>query len=259
MGPDPGLTSGSPAPRIPPAAPASSEPEPASLRWIVVRGIAGFAGFVLRVFLMTHLAVDVGFGMLIAIACYFIAADGSLLRGMLAALGGLLLAVVTGFVLATQVTVSLSIARLVEQTQLGRKTLDALLRVAGRNDLLEKSVTIPRLGTLLHDAAKSVVEEEVPRGKVSRIVAAVSRRVLRVVLWLVARQVLASARRMCEPDGTIRLVRVRDELSDVVDRQLVAAARARTKQWIAALLIACTIAAGAAAWGVRVWVARTPA
>jgi hypothetical protein len=54
-------------------------------------------------------------------------------------------------------------------------------------------------------------------------------------------------------------VRVRDELSDVIDRQLVAAARVRTKQWAAALLIACAALAFAVAWGIRVWVARTAA
>jgi hypothetical protein len=64
---------------------------------------------------------------------------------------------------------------------------------------------------------------------------------------------------MCEPDGTIRMARVRDELSDVIDRQLVAAARMRTKQWAAALLIVCAALAFAAAWGIRVWVARTAA
>jgi hypothetical protein len=224
-----------------------------------MRTIAGFAGYVLRVFITTHLAVDLGFGLVIAAGCYFVAADGSVLRGVLAALLGLVLAVVTGFILSTQVTVSLSIARLVEQTQLGRKALDALLRAAGRNDVLEKSITVPRLGRLLHDAAKTVADEEVPRGKASRIVGAVSRRVLRVVLWHVARQVLASAQRMCEPDGTIRLVRVRDELSDVIDRQLVAAVRTRTKQWSAALLLICAAVALAAAWGIRAWVRGTAA
>jgi hypothetical protein len=257
MGPEDGTTEAAAAPGLPQA--GASEPEPISLRWLVIRAIAGFAGFVLRVFITTHLAVDLGFGLAIAAGCYLVAADGSALRGASAAVLGLVLAVVTGFILSTQVTVSLSIARLVEQTQIGRKSLDALLRAAGRNDLLEKSVTVPRLGALLHDAAKTVVDEEVPRGMVSRIVGAISRRVLRVVLWMVARQVLTSAERMCEPDGTIRLVRVRDELSDVIDRQLVAAARVRTKQWAAALLIACAALAFAVAWGIRVWVARTAA
>jgi hypothetical protein len=64
---------------------------------------------------------------------------------------------------------------------------------------------------------------------------------------------------MCEPDGTIRLVRVRDELSDVIDRQLVAAARTRTKQWSAALLIVCAAVALGAAWGIRIWVRGTAA
>ncbi len=253
----PEFTSGSPGLDVPRVGPSPSTSEPTSLRWLVIRAVAGFAGYVLRVFITTHLVVDVAFGFLIAAGCYLVAADGSVLRGVLAAILGLVLAVVTGFILSTQVTVSLSIARLVEQTQLGRKSLDALLRVAGRNDLLEKSLTVPRLGALLHDAAKAVAEEEVPRGKVSRIAGAVSRRVLRVVLWLVARQVLASGQRMCEPDGTIRLVRVREELSDVIDRQLVAAARTRTKQWSAVLLTICAALAFAAAWGIRVWVART--
>lgn len=254
----PGMTTGAPAEGSSSASPAPQS-EVVSLRWLIIRAIGGFAGYVLRVFITTHLAVDVAFGLVIAVGCYFVAADGSVLRGVLAALLGLVLAVVTGFILSTQVTVSLSIARLVEQTQIGRKSLDALLRVAGRNDLLEKSLTVPRLGALLHDAAKTVAAEEVPRGTVSRIVGAISRRVLRVVLWLVARQVLATAQRMCEPDGTIRLVRVRDELSDVVDRQLVAAARTRTKQWTVGLLIVCAAVALAAAWGIRVWVGGTAA
>jgi hypothetical protein len=254
-----GMTGSSPAPEAPLAGTPLAEPEPASLRWLIIRAVAGFAGYILRVFITTHLAVDFGFGLAVAAGCYLVAADGLVLRGLLAALLGLVLAVVTGFILSTQVTVSLSIARLVERTQIGRKSLDALLRVAGRNELLDKSVTVPRLGALLHDAARAVADEEVPRGKVSRLVGAISRRVLRVVLWLVARQVLASAQRMCEPDGTIRLVRVRDELSDVIDRQLVAAARTRTKQWSAALLIVCAAVALGAAWGIRIWVRGTAA
>jgi hypothetical protein len=231
-------------------APAATDNTPA-LGWVILRALSGYAGYVLRVFVTTHLVVDLGFGLLLAIPCYLIAANGSVLRGALTALLAFVLAVIVGCILSVQVSVSLSIARLVEQTQLGRRSLDVLLRATRRQDLLDTSLTLPVLGSLLHDAAATVRQDEVPRGGVSRLLAAVSRRVLRVVLRFVARQVLASAQRMCEPDGTVRLARVRDELSDIIDRQLVDAARARVRQWSLGLLCLCGIVALTAAWGIR--------
>lgn len=222
-----------------------------ALGWVILRALSGYAGYVLRVFVTTHLAVDVGFGLLLAIPCYLIAANGSILRGALTALLAFVLAVIVGCFLSAQVTVSLSIARLVEQTQLGRKSLDALLWAARRPDLLDASLTLPALGSLLHDAAATVRQDGVPRGGVSRLLAGVSRRVLRLVLRLVAKQVLVSAQSMCEPDGTVRLARVRDELSDIIDRQLAEAARSRVRQWSLGLLLVCALVALAAAWGIR--------
>ena len=65
-----------------------------------IRAATDVAKAGLRTFAMTHFIVDFLIGGALAIACFSIAYDGVWWRGLLAAVGGLAAALVTGFILA---------------------------------------------------------------------------------------------------------------------------------------------------------------
>ncbi len=217
----------------------------------IARSVAGTAGHAARVFITTHLAIDVAFGALLALVCYWIAADGSLLRGTLAAGPALLLAVVVGFILATQVTVSSTVARVIQQTALGRTTLDALVSAAGIEQELERDITIPQLSKLLAAAPTAPQGADDQRGSISRFARWIASRVWRVAMWATCRQFYATAQRLAAPDGTVKLARVKEVLAETIDTRIVEMVRARTLQWTALLLVGCAIIACAAAAGIR--------
>ncbi|AUX22065.1 hypothetical protein SOCEGT47_025660 [Sorangium cellulosum] len=212
-------------------------------------GVAGALGPALRSFFLTAAAMSL-LALVLAASSYAVAADGSALRGALAAVVAVAVSAVLGFTLAWKRALGTGVLQVVRARRLGGMLVSAVFdRVLGVTGQAEAGARGGRLAQAvervpLNDAAKrlrlAVIHrvQAAPQGGGAR--GYLRRRIEARLLGYVERLTLSRFRDEANQKGGIDLIKVRDEVAQAVD-DLVA------DQIEGALLKMTLLLAGAAA------------
>lgn len=221
---------------------------------ILIRTIQGSAGvltYTLRMFALCHLIIDVGLGLLLAIGCFAIAADGSILRGVLAAIVALVATGFLGTILAFNVAVSLGVARAVREAQLGTKVLQALLDEINSGSL-EKldGLKITELENKLNSAAKAVIaDDDFPVG-LAGVSQWLANRIERVVIWATVRVVISQCSSGEGEDRVVDFGRLQELLSGKIDAYIIDLVRSDVRRLSLSLAGAVVSLSALVAYGI---------
>lgn len=215
--------------------------------------------YAVRVFVFCHISVDLGFGLLLAALAYVIAADGSILRGVLAVLAAFAAAFALGMALAPQVTAVRVASKAIGEAALGKRVLNALfdqlLGVQG-DEVRENSIGQAVSGlsrdefkTRLNLAADQMFTNIVPRGFFDRVTQWLRGKIQRLVVWATVRSILARCAEAFDADGRFDPVAFRDRLADRIDGYVIEQLKRQLSRimWIGgfAAIVAVIIAASA--------------
>jgi hypothetical protein len=187
----------------------------------------------LRAFVATAV-IAAGLTLALAVVCYAIAARGEPLRGVLAALIAVALAIPAGTALAWRRALTAGVLRLVGQLGVAGRVVTALLDRVGL-ERAAASIPLAEAERRLREA----VARHAPGKEGGRLRAAIERR----LLGAVERVTLSRFRDQATGDGAVELDRVRDDL--------VARADALVAERIEGAFLGSTllVAAGAAGLG----------
>ena len=168
-------------------------------------------------------------GVLLAGLCFWIASQGSTMRGVLAAVLAFLLVTVCALVIAVYFA-SLSVVRkAVSDAALGRAIFDSLferaLGVSGR-DIGERPSTVKvpthmsreEVEETLDNAAKQILSEEPPSTKWASPLFWLAKQIQRISIWATVKVIVKS----CSHDGnSVNMFELRDRLASTIDDGVV--------------------------------------
>lgn len=175
------------------------------------------------------MVLEVLWGVLLASLCFWIACNGSILRGCLAAVLAFFLVTVCTLIVALHFA-SLSVVRkAVSDAGVGRTIFDALfdyaLGISGE-DTGERSATakIPthmsreQLESTLKSAAKRILSEATPATKWASPLFWFAKQIQRVSIWATVKVIVKS----CSNDGeSVNMFELRDRLASTIDDGVV--------------------------------------
>lgn len=168
-------------------------------------------------------------GILLAALSFWIASDGSTVRGILAVVLAVLLVTACAFVIAVYFACLSVVKKAVTDAGLGRTIFDALfeyaLGVTGDDPEEPSTAKIPthmsREGVerKLNDAARHILADEAPSTKWAGLLFWLAKQVQRICIWATVKVITNS----CSRDGTsVNLVELRDRLASTIDDGLIA-------------------------------------
>lgn len=199
---------------------------------------------------------------LAGVGCYFIAADGSVLRGLVAVLIALLCFGVLGVALSIKRAVGGALIEGFARLGLGSKTMHVLfgrMLAIDANDLHgERGVDVARTAERL----PLVQAETALRGAVDWLLRAgdgsqlgfFRRKIRAAAVEKVSLVTLARFREEAAVSGGVNLVKVRDELAATIDRMIATMLdRALMKVTLVLVVAACVLSLGAAEGLHKLW------
>ena len=201
----------------------------------VVGGLVNLVGPVvgpaLRAFLKTTIGM-VTFGIVVSALCFWWAAEGSTLRGLLAGLLALTVCLVLGFMLSMKRAVATGLLQGIRGFQLGRRLLelvfDRLLGVQAETKMGERGGLITRTAETLPLAQAESRLSEAVRGLIAAapsgggLTGWIRRKLQARVLRAIQSMTLAQFREQGSTGSGVDLMRVRDTLVGKIDRMLEA-------------------------------------
>jgi hypothetical protein len=231
---------------------------------LVSRSLKQSAGLLFRAlgtFVFLHVLFDIVLGLPLATICYFVASDGSWVKGLSAALLGFIAAVALGIFLGAQLSAYFTIRRGLRQLRLGSLVFDQLFSVlmgvsetepAGRPELVRKlhGVTPKEAELALQEAAQSVLGRTDDTG-IRGFGKWVARRVLRLLVWAVVKLVMRQAISGTGDEARVDLIILRDRLSDHVDELIADQLRKRYATISVGLTVAVVLLTLLVAYGIR--------
>lgn len=189
-------------------------------------GVAGALGPALRAFFLTGAAMSL-LALVLAASSYAIAADGSVLRGALAAGVAVAVSAVLGFTLAWKRALGAGVLHLVRARRLGATLVTAVFeRVLGVSDQGEAGARGGRLAQAvervpLNDAAKrlrlAVIHGVGAAPQGGGVRGYLRRKIEARLLGYVERLTLSRFRNEAHQEGGIDLIKVRDEVARAAD------------------------------------------
>ena len=196
----------------------------------LLRGVGGLLKYALRVFGLTLLAVNLVFGVMLVSIAFWIAADGSLVRGVLAGSLAAILVLILGFIAAFQVTSVLAISRAIEQAAIGRRVFDAVFDIAlgvsdedpgGRFDGTQAvhGMSVADVKARLTSAGDELLRRDEPVSGISGIVRWLATWLQRALVWATVKVIVRSCA-SGGPNPTVDLLELRSKLAGIVDREI---------------------------------------
>ncbi|WP_437552739.1 hypothetical protein WME97_15745 [Sorangium sp. So ce367] len=191
-----------------------------------VQGVAGALGPALRSFFLTAAAMSF-LALVLAGSSYAIAADGSALRGGLAAVAALALSAVIGFTLSWKRALGTGILQIVRAKRLGGTLVTAVFeRLLGVSEQAEAGARGGRMAQAVERVPLNEAVKRLRLAVIHRVQASptgggvrgfLRRRIEAQLLGTIETLTLARFRNEANQGGGIDLLKVRDELAQGVD------------------------------------------
>lgn len=198
-------------------------------------------------------------GVLLATLCFWIASEGSVMRGVLAVALAFLLVTACALVIAVYFA-SLSVVRkAVSDIGLGRTIFDSLFDRAlgisgadpGENS---ESARIPthmsrdEVEKTLNDAARELLSVDVPSTKWAGPFFWIAKQIQRISIWATVTVIVKS----CSHDGTsVNMFELRDRLGSTIDEGVVSYLKQYFTRLAFTVISAVSLFAVLLAWGIR--------
>ena len=185
----------------------------------ILRIFSQFTGSALRTFALTLILIDVLYGFVMVAIAYWVASDGSVLRGILAGNVVLSLVITVGFLLSFQSAVIKVVQKAIQDHQVGKRIFDALFEKAlNSTEFSESKLTPKEVERIFNKAAKNLLHEEFNAADATGAALWLARQFQRVTVWATVKVIVKS----CSPDGDfVKLEVVREKLADVIDQTLL--------------------------------------
>lgn len=191
--------------------------------------ITGLLGTGIRSFALAIMILETLWGVTLAVLCFWIASDGSTIRGILAAGLAFLLVTACALVVAVYFACLAVVRKAVSNAGLGRTIFDTLfehaLGVSG-DDSGQKPATA-KIGThytrteveqTLNNAAKHVLSDDLPSTQWAGPVFWLAKQIQRISIWATVKVILKA----CSNDGTsVNMFELRDRLASTIDDGVV--------------------------------------
>ncbi|MEM8671532.1 MAG: hypothetical protein AAGG48_28690 [Planctomycetota bacterium] len=198
-------------------------------------------------------------GVVLATLSFWIASDGSALRGVLAVILTLVLVTVCAFVIAVYFA-SLSVVRkAVMDVALGRIIFDTLfdyaLGVSG-DDTGERSanakvpthLTREEVEKVLRDAARQVLSNDGPSTKWASPIFWLAKQIQRITIWATVRVIVKS----CSQDGqSVNMFELRDRLASTIDEGVISYLKQYFTRLAFSIILAVSLVSTLLAFGIR--------
>jgi hypothetical protein len=209
----------------------------------------------LRAFFRTSLGM-LCLGFVFAVACYILAADGSVWRGLLAAFIAAVCFTVIGLIVAGRRAVAAVIRHGVHRFALAQDALTYLFRFLGLEARPDAAVASGAADTLtLADAAAKLRRFADSSGLVAQADGGLATAILGKVRNRLARLVGGTALLELEscrtPEGNVDLARLRDTLAQRIDRLVIDRIERQTKRLTLMLVLVAGALSCLLAWGLR--------
>jgi hypothetical protein len=191
--------------------------------------ITGLLGTAVRSFAIVVLILETGWGLLLAIACFWVASHGSTARGVIAVALALALVTVSSLVIAVYLSCLSVVQKAVTDVHLGRTIFDSLFeRVLGvsGNDTGERpeAAKIPthmskvEVEETLNSAARHLLSIEAPSTKWAGPLFWLAKQIQRISVWATVKVIVKS----CSHDGSsVNMFELRDRLASTIDQGVV--------------------------------------
>jgi len=223
------------------------------------RIIAGLLGKGIRTFGLTILLIDGVYGLLLAALAFWIAYDGSVLRGTLAVVVSIVMVVVLGFVVALHLAATSTIRSAIADAGLGRKIFDGIfekaLGIVGDDGESTRetayrptNMSSQEVETTFSKAANLLLGEEISTGGISGPFFWLAKRIQKIAVWATVRVIV----RTCSADGkSVNLFYVRDQLGGVIDERLGVFLKDRSMKLAYLGISLVTLVSVLSAWVIR--------
>ena len=221
--------------------------------------IFGFIGHAIRTFATTLLLLELVWGGLLAVGCFWIAGDDSTIRGILAAGCAILFVTATAILIAVYFSANSVVRKAVNDAGIGRVIFDNLFdRVLGvKGDDTGQRPETARVPThmsakevedKMNAAAKVILSDDTGRGGWTSPFFWLAKRIQKITVWATVRVIV----RYCSKEGdSINLFHVRDQLASVIDQGVVDYVSQYFKNIALAAIFVVTVFAILVAYGIR--------
>ena len=219
----------------------------------------GLLGTAVRAFAFALMVIETLWGLLLAALCFWVASQGSTLRGVLAAVLALLLVTVCALVMALYFSGLSVIRKAVSDAGLGRTIFDGLfdyaLGISGE-DTGQRSTTakIPthmsreEVESTLNDAAKQLLSENVSSTKWAGPFFWLAKKIQRISIWATVKVIVKT----CSNDGkSVNMFELRDRLASTIDDGVVSFIKQYFLRLAFCVISVASLFSLLIAWGIR--------
>lgn len=191
--------------------------------------IAGLLGMAVKSFALALLVLEVGWGVLLASLCFWIAGHGSLIRGIIAAILAFVLVTIVAVVLSTYFAAISVVRKAVADAGIGKIVFDRLfehvLGVAGdqthphsQESLVPVIMPASEVKAKLTAAARLILAEELPSTNLAGPFFWLVKQIEKIAIWATVKVVVKA----CSKEGdSVNLYDVRDRMAGIIDGQVV--------------------------------------
>jgi len=225
----------------------------------IIAVILGLIGTAIRSFAGAMLLLELCWGGFIAFLCFYFAADGSFLRGLLAAVLAIVLVTITAIVLSAGYAAVVTIRRAVKEAGIGRMIFERLFDLMGigeRKDVNTGAsageepamISVRELESRLKSAASQMTGRDAKPSIWTAPLVRAAGWIMRVAVMTTVRVVIRS----CSADGeTVRPSDIRDRLAATIDDRIATFLQEVQVRQSISIVIAITALAGLLALGIR--------
>lgn len=212
----------------------------------------------MRSFAFIVIILETLWGFVLAGLCFWIASQGSTVRGVLAAILAFLLVSTCTFVIAVYFACLSVVRKAVSDTGLGRTIFDGLFDCAMGVSGKDTGVTPPtakvrthlsrdEVEKTLHEAANQLLSAQSPSTKWAGPFFWLAKQIQRISVWATVKVIVKS----CSHDGTsVNMFELRDRLASIIDDGVVSYLKQYFTRLTFTTITAVSFAAILLAWGV---------
>lgn len=206
--------------------------------------ITSLMGTALRAFAFAILVLECLFALALAALCFWIASDGSIVRGAIAAGVAFTFATVATVIVAVYFAALSVVKKAVSDAGLGRTIFNSLFRHAlgvsgGDPGHMPDEARVPthlshqEVEQTLNNAARTLLSDDAPSSRWAAPVLWLAKQVQRISVWATVKVIVKS----CSDDGTsVNMYQLRDRLASTIDRSVVSLIRGQFTRLVLALL-----------------------
>jgi hypothetical protein len=209
-----------------------------------------FLNYALRVFIITLMLPVAAVTVTAAVVFYFLAADGSILRGLLAAVCGLGVWGFVGTLAAAQIAVAMGASRIIEHVSVGKRIRQLLPHVDDL-DQPPPDMTIDEFRTILRDNKSETVTRPEDSRPASIVGAWLLRRMQGLAVWAIERVVRVRFTERKSAKIVISRQRLADAVATGLDLRVAVYVRRKATLVTAGLCLAGLGVSAVLTYGIR--------